>query len=207
MERWSVLPAIAARSMSLIDRLREALTQPPVLPPLEGDLPEERALASVPAAVLVGITDRPDPGLILTVRREHMRTHAGQVAFPGGRIDPGEDSVEAALREAWEELGLDPGAAEIVGAIDPYRTVTGYIVTPVLAVVPPDQPLSPHEHEVADWFEAPLAFVLDPTNQQYKSALFQGRERHYYEIMWGERRIWGATASMIVNLSRRLQWS
>ena len=193
--------------MNLIDRLREALTQPPVLPSLEGDLPEERALASVPAAVLVGITDRPDPGVILTVRREHMRTHAGQVAFPGGRIDPGEDSVEAALREAWEELGLDPGAAEIVGAIDPYRTVTGYIVTPVLAVVPPDQPLSPHEHEVADWFEAPLAFVLDPTNQQYKSALFQGRERHYYEIMWGERRIWGATASMIVNLSRRLQWS
>ena len=192
--------------MSLIDRLREALTQPSVLPPLEGDLPEERALASVPAAVLVGITDRPDPGVILTVRREHMRTHAGQVAFPGGRIDPGEDSVEAALREAWEELGLDPGAAEIVGAIDPYRTVTGYVVTPVLAVVQPDQPLSPHEHEVADWFEAPLAFVLDPTNQQYKSALFQGRERHYYEIMWGERRIWGATASMIVNLSRRLQW-
>ena len=193
--------------MNLIDRLREALTQPPVLPSLEGDLPEERALASVPAAVLVGITDRPDPGVILTVRREHMRTHAGQVAFPGGRIDPGEDSVEAALREAWEELGLDPGAAEIVGAIDPYRTVTGYIVTPVLAVVQPDQPLSPHEYEVADWFEAPLAFVLDPTNQQYKSALFQGRERHYYEIMWGERRIWGATASMIVNLSRRLQWS
>ena len=193
--------------MNLIDRLREALTQPPVLPLLEGDLPEERALASVPAAVLVGITDRPDPGVILTVRREHMRTHAGQVAFPGGRIDPGEDSVEAALREAWEELGLDPGAAEIVGAIDLYRTVTGYIVTPVLAVVQPDQPLSPHEHEVADWFEAPLAFVLDPTNQQYKSALFQGRERHYYEIMWGERRIWGATASMIVNLSRRLQWS
>lgn len=193
--------------MCLIDRLRQALTQPPVLPPLEGDLPEERALASVPAAVLIGITDRPDPGVILTVRREHMRTHAGQVAFPGGRIDPGEDSVEAALREAWEELGLDPGAAEIVGAIDPYRTVTGYVVTPVLAVVPPDQPLSPHEHEVADWFEAPLAFVLDPTNQQYKSALFQGRERHYYEIMWGERRIWGATASMIVNLSRRLQWS
>ena len=192
--------------MNLIDRLREALTQPSVLPPLEGDLPEERALASVPAAVLVGITDRPDPGVILTVRREHMRTHAGQVAFPGGRVDPGEDSVAAALREAWEELGLDPGAAEIIGAIDPYRTVTGYVVTPVLAVVQPDQPLSPHEHEVADWFEAPLAFVLDPTNQQYKSALFQGRERHYYEIMWGERRIWGATASMIVNLSRRLQW-
>ena len=192
--------------MNLVDRLRESIAQEPSLPLLPGDLPDERALATVPAAVLVGITDRADPGVILTVRREHMRTHAGQVAFPGGRIDPGEDSVGAALREAWEELGLDPDAAEVVGATDPYRTVTGYVVTPVLAVVRPDQPLSPHEHEVADWFEAPLNFVLDPANQQCKSALFQGRERHYYEIMWEDRRIWGATASMIVNLSRRLQW-
>jgi 8-oxo-dGTP pyrophosphatase MutT (NUDIX family) len=192
--------------MNLTDRLRESIAQEPSLPLLHGDLPDERALATIPAAVLVGITDRADPGVILTVRREHMRTHAGQVAFPGGRIDPGEDSIGAALREAWEELGLDPEAAEIVGATDPYRTVTGYVVTPVLAVVRPDQPLSPHEHEVADWFEAPLAFVLDPANQQCKSALFQGRERHYYEIMWEDRRIWGATASMIVNLSRRLQW-
>ena len=193
--------------MSLLDRLRESLAQAPASSPIEGDLPEERALAMVPAAVLIGVTDRPDPGVILTVRREHMRTHAGQVAFPGGRVDPGETSVEAALREAWEELGLDPGAADVVGSIDPYRTITGYVVTPVLAVVRPDQPLSPHEHEVADWFEAPLGFVLDPANQQYKSALFRGRERYYYEIMWGERRIWGATASMIVNLSRRLQWA
>lgn len=193
--------------MNLVDRLRGSIAQEPSLPLLPGDLPDERALATVPAAVLVGITDRAGPGVILTVRREHMRTHAGQVAFPGGRIDPGEDSVDAALREAWEELGLDPKAAEIVGATDPYRTVTGYVVTPVLAVVRPDQPLSPHEHEVADWFEAPLDFVLDPANQQCKSALFQGRERHYYEIMWEDRRIWGATASMIVNLSRRLQWT
>ncbi|HEX7930418.1 MAG TPA: CoA pyrophosphatase [Sphingomicrobium sp.] len=193
--------------MNLVDRLRESIAQEPSLPLLHGDLPDERALATVPAAVLVGITDRANPGVILTVRREHMRTHAGQVAFPGGRIDPGEDSVDAAMREAWEELGLDPEAAEIVGATDPYRTVTGYVVTPVLAVVRPDQPLSPHENEVADWFEAPLSFVLDPANQQCKSALFQGRERHYYEIMWEDRRIWGATASMIVNLSRRLQWT
>ena len=95
----------------------------------------------------------------------------------------------------------------MVGEIDPYRTVTGYVVTPVLAVVEPDQPLSPHEHEVADWFEAPLAFVLDARNQHLKSALFRGRERHYYEIVWNDRRIWGATAAMLVNLSRRLRWS
>ncbi len=91
-----------------------------------------------------------------------MRTHAGQVAFPGGRIDPGENAVEAALREAWEEIGLDPATAEVVGEVDTYRTITGFMVTPVLAVVPPDQQLSPHEHEVADWFEAPLAFRARP---------------------------------------------
>jgi len=193
--------------MTLADRLRKALSGDPSGPLLEGDLPEERATPNFPAAVLIGITDRREPGVILTVRREHMRTHAGQVAFPGGRIDPGEDATAAALREAWEELGLDPEAAEVVGEIAPYRTVTGYVVTPVLAVIRPDQPLSPHEHEVADWFEAPLAFILDPDNQRRKSALFQGRERHYYEIMWNDRRIWGATAAMIVNLSCRLRWS
>ena len=193
--------------MTLANRLRDALKRTPVLPALEGDLPDEPSLESVPAAVLIGVTDRTEPGVILTVRREHMRTHAGQLAFPGGRIDPGEDAVSAALREAWEELGLEPQSAEVVGAVDTYRTVTGYVVTPVLAVVAPDQPLSPHEHEVADWFEAPLGFVLDPANQQLKSALFRGRERHYYEIVWNDRRIWGATAAMLVNLSRRLQWN
>jgi 8-oxo-dGTP pyrophosphatase MutT (NUDIX family) len=193
--------------VSLAERLRTALSKPALLPSLEGDLDELRAEANVPAAVMVAVTDRPEPGVILTVRREHMRTHAGQVAFPGGRIDPGEDAIAAALREAWEEIGLDQSTAEVVAEVDPYRTITGFLVTPVLAVVPPDQQLSPHEHEVADWFEAPLHFVLDPANQQLKSALFQGRERHYYEIVWNDRRIWGATAAMIINLSRRLQWS
>jgi 8-oxo-dGTP pyrophosphatase MutT (NUDIX family) len=193
--------------MSLVHRLRTALAQAPVLPPLESDLDKIAFEASVPAAVMIAVTDRPQPGVILTVRREHMRTHAGQVAFPGGRIDPGENAVQAALREAWEEIGLDPATTEVVSEVDPYRTITGFAVTPVLAVVPPDQQLSPHEHEVADWFEAPLHFVLDPANQELKSALFQGRERHYYEIVWNDRKIWGATAAMIVNLSRRLQWS
>jgi 8-oxo-dGTP pyrophosphatase MutT (NUDIX family) len=193
--------------VKLADRLREALAAPAAEPPLQGDFPELRAKAEVPAAVLVAITDRHEPGVILTVRREHLRTHAGQVAFPGGRLDPGEDAAEAALREAHEELLLDPAAAELVGAIEAYRTVTGFVVTPVIGVVPPDLPLTPHEHEVADWFEAPLAFLLDAANQQYRSALFQGQTRHYYEIVWNGRRIWGATAAMIVNLSRRLQWS
>jgi len=193
--------------MSLVERLRAAMQSAPLEPPLEGDLPEARETANVPAAVLIAITDRTDPGVILTVRREHLRTHAGQVAFPGGRIDEGEDAMSAAVREAHEELLLDPAEVEVVGSIEPYRTITGYVVTPVVGVVRPELPLTPHEHEVADWFEAPLAFLLDPANQRLRSALFQGRERHYYEIIWNERRIWGATAAMIVNLSRRLQWS
>ena len=193
--------------MSLADRLRASLATEPAGHLLAGDLPELGAGAGIPAAVLVAITDRPEPGVILTVRREHLRTHAGQVAFPGGRIDPGEDAIAAALREANEEILLDKGQVEIVSVVDTYRTVTGYLVTPVIGVVPPDLPLEPHEHEVADWFEAPLGYMLDPANQQRRSALFQGRERHYYEIMWRDRRIWGATAAMIVNLSRRLQWS
>jgi 8-oxo-dGTP pyrophosphatase MutT (NUDIX family) len=193
--------------VSVAERLRLELATVPSEPPLQGDLPQLRAKADVAAAVLIAVTDRPDPGLILTVRREHMRTHAGQIAFPGGRIDPGEDAITAALREAHEEILLDPAAVEIVGTIEPYRTVTGYIVTPVMGVIPPDLPLEPHEHEVSDLFEAPLAFLLDPANQHRRSALFQGRERHYYEIDWQGRRIWGATAAMIVNLSRRLKWS
>jgi 8-oxo-dGTP pyrophosphatase MutT (NUDIX family) len=193
--------------VKLAERLHAALSSPAKPPPLVGDLPEPRPEADVAAAVLIAITDREDPGVILTVRREHLRTHAGQVAFPGGRIDAGEDATEAALREAHEEILLDPAVVELIGSIEPYRTVTGYIVTPVLGVIPPDLPLTPHEHEVSDWFEAPLAFLLDPANQHCRSALFQGKTRHYYEIIWNERRIWGATAAMIVNLSRRLQWT
>jgi 8-oxo-dGTP pyrophosphatase MutT (NUDIX family) len=193
--------------VSLADRLRSALATTPSLPPLAGDLPELRAEATVAAAVLIAITDRSEPGVLLTVRHERLRTHAGQIAFAGGRLDPGEDAPTAALREAHEELGLDPSGVEVIGAIEDYLTVTGYVITPIVAVVRPDQPLTPHAPEVADWFEAPLAFLLNPANHHRQSALLRGTERHYYEIPWQGRRIWGATAAIIVNLSRRLQWS
>jgi 8-oxo-dGTP pyrophosphatase MutT (NUDIX family) len=193
--------------VTLANRLRSALGATSDTELLVGDMIEHDHEKGTPAAVLVAITDRPQPGVILTVRREHLRTHAGQIAFPGGRIDPGEDPVAAALREAHEEILLDHAAVTVIGTADRYRTVTDYLVTPVIGVIPPDLPLEPHEHEVADWFEAPLAFILDPANQHRRSALFQGRTRHYYEIDWNGRRIWGATAAMIVNLSRRLKWS
>src|SRR4051812_43710897 len=111
--------------MMLANQIRTALAAEPSAPPLEGDLVELREQAAVPAAVLIAITDRSEPGVILTVRREHMRTHAGQIAFPGGRIDPGEEPVAASLREAHEELGLDTRTVDIVGQLEPYRTVTG----------------------------------------------------------------------------------
>ena len=156
--------------------------------------------------MLIAITDRPEPGVLLTVRREHLRTHAGQIAFPGGRVDAGEDAVAAALREAREEIGLDPSVVEIVGPLDAYRTVTSFVVTPVLGVIPPGLPLAAHEPEVADWFEAPLDYLLDSANQTLETAVFAGRERRYWQIEWDGKRIWGATAAMLVNLSRRLQW-
>ena len=193
--------------MTLAERLRCRLSEAPRAALLGGDLPDQLAAASIPAAVLVAVTDRPAPGVILTVRRDHMRTHAGQVAFPGGRLDPGEDAVAAALREAEEEIALDRAAVDVAGSLDPYQTITGYSVTPVIGVIAPDLPLHPHESEVADWFEAPLAYLLDPANHQRRSAMFAGRERHYYEIDWNGRRIWGATAAMTINLARRLQWT
>lgn len=197
--------------MTLAERLAAALHGPrgPEVILLTGDredLPLDDASVR-PAAVLVPVTDRPDPGVILTQRAETLRRHAGQVAFPGGRIDPGEDEITAALREAEEEIGLPPHLVQVIGTADRYRTGTGYAVTPVVGVVPPDLPVVPSEAEVASVFEVPLAFLLDHANHQQASVDWQGRTRHYYEIHWQDRRIWGATAAMIVNLARRLRWT
>ncbi|OYX39936.1 MULTISPECIES: CoA pyrophosphatase [unclassified Sphingomonas] len=198
--------------MTLVDRLRRALDAEmhPDVSLLGGDhidLTRVDGDTLLAAAVLVPITDRAEPGVILTQRTHTMRRHAGQVAFPGGRIDPEDDGpVDAALREAEEEIALPRHHVTVIGAADRYRTGTGYDITPVLAVVPPDLVLVPSEAEVAHVFEVPLAFILNPANQLLKSAEWQGRQREYFEINWEDNRIWGATAAMIVNLSRRLQW-
>lgn len=194
--------------MTLAERLKAALAADSGVELLSGDYGDgELPASSSPAAVLIAVTDRARPGVILTQRNENLRNHAGQVAFPGGRIDPGDDGpVGAALREAQEEIGLDPAAVQIVDMVDRYRTGTGFSITPVLGVIPPDLPYFPAEAEVADVFEVPLAFVLDQANHVPQTAFWRGRDRHYIEIMWEGRRIWGATAAIIVNLSRRLQW-
>ncbi|MEO6387563.1 MAG: CoA pyrophosphatase [Croceibacterium sp.] len=159
-----------------------------------------------PAAVLIAVTDRPEPGVILTHRPEDMRAHPGQVAFPGGKLEPGEDAVTAALREAHEELAIEPRLVRVIGASDRFITGTGYDVTPVLALIPPDLPIVPDPVEVASWFEAPLRFVLDPANHQHKETEWNGRIRPYIEIDWQGHRIWGITAAILANLSRRLAW-
>jgi 8-oxo-dGTP pyrophosphatase MutT (NUDIX family) len=191
--------------VTLVERLREALARPFAGALLAGDDHESAARPDpVAAAVLVGVTDRAEPGVILTRRTATLRRHAGQVAFPGGRVDAGEDAVAAALREADEEIAMPPVLVAIVGAVDRYRTVTGYEVTPVIGVVPPDLPLRASEAEVAAVFEAPLAYLLDPANHRPASREVGGRMRRFHEIDWAGERIWGATAAMIVNLSRRL---
>ena len=164
--------------------------------------------APVRAAVLIAVTDRAEPGVLLTRRTETLSKHPGQIAFPGGRIDASDaDAVAAALREAEEEIALPRAVVKIIGTADRYRTITGFDVTPVVGVVPAGLTLMPSEAEVAEVFEVPLSFVLDPVNHFEARVEWQGRNRRYYEITWGPHRIWGATAAMIVNLSRRLGWT
>ena len=168
-------------------------------PRIQGDI------LLAPAAVLVAITDRPEPGLILTERSTALRKHAGQVAFPGGRVDPSDaDEIAGALREAQEEIALAPDQVEVIGISDRYQTFTGFDIVPVLGVIPPDLPLRAQESEVAAWFEVPLAFALDPANRIRREVEYAGAMRPYYEIFWEGRRIWGITAAILANLSRRL---
>lgn len=156
------------------------------------------------AAVLIAVTDRAEPGLILTKRPTTMRDHPGQVAFPGGKTDSGETAIDAALREAEEELAMDRKQVRVIGTTDRYQTGTGFHITPVLAVIPPDLTLTPHPREVEAWFEVPLAHVLTMSNWTENEVFWRGEMRHYLEMDWQGFRIWGVTAAIIANLSRRI---
>ena len=158
------------------------------------------------AAVLIAVTERENPTVLLTQRPRTMRDHPGQVAFPGGKIDAGEDAVEAALREAWEELGIAQEQVRVIGTTDRYQTGTGFDITPVLATVPADLPIRPDPREVESWFEAPLDLLLDRSRWSENEVFWKGANRRYYEMDHEGYRIWGVTAAICINLSRRLAW-
>ncbi len=197
--------------MTLLDRLRAAMATTPQAragygsdDEISGHFDAPRGDLT-PAAVLMAVTLAAEPMLLLTKRTDTLRRHAGQVAFPGGRIDPGDASpTAAALREADEEVALAPHHVEVLGALDRYETGTGFSITPIVGLIPAGLVLTPHEREVAEVFEAPLAHVLDPANHELRQSEWQGRTRRYYVIRHDRHDIWGATAGMIVNLARRL---
>lgn len=159
-----------------------------------------------PAAVLFPIVLRDDGHtVLLTQRTAHLRDHAGQISFPGGRVEAHDQSpVDTALRETEEEIGLSRERVEIVGFLPEYRTGTGFRVTPVVALVRPPFDLQPDPFEVAEIFEVPLAFLIDPANHQQHSQHYRGALRHYFAMPYGDYFIWGATAGMIRSLSERL---
>ncbi len=158
-----------------------------------------------PAAVLVPIIHGPKPGVLLTLRTATLSSHAGQVAFPGGRIDPGETAEQAALREAHEEVGLESGLVELKGRLPDHVTGTGYQVTPVVGLLAPGFVPVPAAAEVAAVFELPLAVLLDPAAPELRRAYYKGRDREFWVWPHAEHYIWGATAAILVKLAQLLR--
>lgn len=188
-----------------LELLRAVLLQRPACaePIIEAGVERQDLLA---ASVLFPIVLRDQgPTVLLTQRTEHLRDHPGQISFPGGRVEEEDLSPEhTALREANEEIGLSPRHVEIVGFLPEYRTVTGYRITPVVAFLTPPFELRPDPSEVAEVFEVPLAFLMNPANHQRHSREYQGRTRHFFAMPYGRHFIWGATAGIIVTLARLL---
>jgi 8-oxo-dGTP pyrophosphatase MutT (NUDIX family) len=194
----------------LVLEVPAALTDP-TLEASRGDLDLDPSLweragvkATRPAAVLIPVVDRPEPMVLLTLRTE-LPSHPGQIAFPGGKIDPGDTTpAAAALREAEEEIGLTRDLIEPIGYLDLYLTFSGYRILPTLARVRPDYRLVLNEREVADAFEVPLAFLMDTRNHALHSRDWKGVQRKYYAMPFGERYIWGVTAGILRNLYERI---
>lgn len=166
---------------------------------------DQQTAAATPAAVLVGLVERPEGlSVLLTRRSDSLRSHTGQIALPGGRCDPDETPWAAALREAWEEIGLEPAQVALAGLSTPYRTISGFHITPVVGFVSLPLDLRPNPDEVADVFETPFGFLMDPANhEEHNLETPQGRRR-FYAMTWEDRFIWGATAGMLRALYGRL---
>ena len=187
--------------------LRQRLARTPPAPSVYGDDGSGReAAALVPAAVLVPIVAHPDGLTVLfTQRTRHLKSHSGQVSFPGGRTEPGDPSPEfTALREAEEEIGLPRSKVEVLARLSDYFVRTGFRVTPVVGLVTPPLALAPDSREVEEVFEVPLAFLLDPQNHRRETRELRGQTVGFYVMSYGQRTIWGATAGMLVNLYRQL---
>ena len=187
--------------------LRRRLARPAAALSLYADDGAEREAAAItPAAVLVPIIARPEGFTVLFTRRtEQLKSHSGQISFPGGRAEPGDPSPRhTALREAQEEIGLAPARVEVLGQLAEYNTRTGFRVTPVIGLIQPPLELAPDAREVDEVFEVPLAFLLDPANHRRESRQIGARMASYYVIEHQGRTIWGATAGMLVNLYRQL---
>jgi 8-oxo-dGTP pyrophosphatase MutT (NUDIX family) len=189
------------------------LREPPLLPlsPTRGDYdlnPENRPKEKPslkPAAVLMPLILHSEPCVLLTQRTDHLARHAGQVAFPGGRAEPSDISlVETALRETHEETGIEPAFVTVAGFLDAYETGTGYAVLPVVGILAEGYALMPQEHEVAEIFEVPLTFLLDPASRKRETREFQGRRRSFYSFTFDGHYIWGATAAMLINFAERM---
>lgn len=194
------------------DILRRLADQPPLEALLTADDLEKQHANSLgalkPAAVLLLVVDHPrERTVVFTQRTAHLADHAGQISFPGGRCHAEDCTPEnTALREAQEEIGLDPSRVEVLGRLPEYRTSTGFAVTPIVGWTRPPMVYVPDPDEVADVFEVPLSFLLDVRNHRYESAFFKGRTRHYWAMPYGERFIWGATAGMLVTFQRLMHW-
>lgn len=154
------------------------------------------------AAVLIPVLDcEPEARVLFTLRTDHLPSHGGQVSFPGGKIEEGDAGpAGTALREAWEEIGLDPAYVEVIGFLDDYQTSTGYRVSPAVGIVRPGYTLVPDGSEVADVFDVPLGFLMNTANHERRTRPWRGGRRTYYAMPYGERFIWGATAGMLRNL-------
>jgi 8-oxo-dGTP pyrophosphatase MutT (NUDIX family) len=201
------IPDSAALQLDLPElRRRLATRTPPEFAVFGDDGTEGRDAASTAAAVLIPVISHRELTVLFTQRTPHLKSHAGQVSFPGGRVEPGDASTEfTALREAEEEIGLRPAAVEVLARLPDYRTRTGFRVTPVIGLLTPPLELVPDPREVESVFEVPLAFLLDPRNRQRRTREFQGLTVGYYVFEYQDRVIWGATAGMLVNLYRMLE--